>query len=74
MQIYRNIGGNSNIRAFSIGEDYIEVQFNGGLLYRYSYEVTGIDRVEQMKRLAKDGCGLNSYINRYVRKDYEWKR
>lgn len=71
MQIYRNLGGNSNISAFSIGNDYIDVKFNGGSIYRYSYKSAGIDKVERMKKLAIEGCGLNSYIMRYAKKDYE---
>lgn len=71
MQLYKNQGGNSNIKAFTIGEDYIDVQFNGGSIYRYSYRSAGRDKVEQMKRLAVQGSGLNSYIMRNARKDYE---
>lgn len=71
MQQYKNLGGNSNIRAFSIGEDYIDVQFNGGSIYRYSYRSAGIAKTEQMKKLALQGHGLNSYIMRNARKDYE---
>ena len=71
MEFYKNMGGKSNIRAFSIGRDYIDVQFNGGSTYRYSYRSAGKEKVEQMKRLAIQGCGLNSYIMRNARKDYE---
>ena len=71
MQFYNNLGGNSNVRAFSIGVDYIDVQFNGGSVYRYSYRSAGREKVEQMKRLAVQGIGLNSYIMRNARKDYE---
>lgn len=71
MQVYKNLGGNSNIRAFFIGEDYIDVQFNGGSVYRYSYKSAGITKVKQMKKLAMEGCGLNSYIMRNARMDYE---
>lgn len=71
MQQYKNLGGNSNIRAFSIGEDYIDVQFNGGAVYRYSYQSAGAEKIEQMKKLALQGHGLNSYIMHNARKDYE---
>lgn len=73
MQQYKNLGGDSNISAFLIGKDYIEVKFNGGAIYRYSYKSAGIDKVEEMKRRAVQGYGLNSYIMRYARKDYEKK-
>lgn len=71
MTLYKNLGGNSNIYAFSIGTDYIDVQFNGGKVYRYSYYSAGEVKVEQMKKLAVQGQGLNSYIMRNARKDYE---
>lgn len=70
MQLYENRGDNSNIRAFEIGKDYIDVQFNGGKIYRYSYNSAGKDKIENMKKLALQGCGLNSYIMRYAKKDY----
>ncbi len=71
MTLYKNWGGNSNIYAFSIGTDYIDVQFNGGKVYRYSYCSAGKAKVDQMKRLAMQGQGLNSYIMRNARDDYE---
>lgn len=71
MQIYKNLGGNSSVRTFSIGTDYIDVQFSSGTPYRYSYKSAGIEKVEQMKKLAISGRGLGSYINRYAKYDYE---
>ena len=68
---YKNLGGNSNIHAFSIGTNFIDVQFNGGKTYKYSYYSAGREKVEQMKRLAIQGQGLNSYIMRYVKYNYE---
>lgn len=73
MRLYSNLGGNSNIRAFLIGDDYIDVEFNGGSVYRYSYKSAGREHVEQMKILAIQGSGLNSYIMRNVRTAYESK-
>ncbi len=71
MILYKNLGGNSNIHAFSIGIDFVDVQFNGGKIYRYSYYSAGKEKVEKMKRLAMQGQGLNSYIMRYAKYDYE---
>ena len=71
MQQYKNLGRNSGIKAFSIGEDYIDVQYDDSSVYRYSYKSAGITKIEQMKRLALQGQGLNSYITRNARKDYE---
>lgn len=74
MQIYKNLGGNSNIIAFELGDDYIDVQFNKGMIYRYSYISAGILKVNEMKRLALQGYGLNSYIMRNARTNYEFKK
>lgn len=73
MQIYKNLGGNSNVQWFIIGDDYIDVQFGSGNPYRYSYRSAGKEKVETMKRLALEGQGLNSYIMKNARLDYEKK-
>jgi len=72
MERYRNSGGDSGVSAFEIGLDYILVQFSGtARTYRYSYTKAGQNHVETMKRLARSGSGLNSYINRYAKKLYD---
>ena len=53
MEEYLNLGGNSNVKAYSIGQDYIDVVFGRGARYRYSYRSAGIDKVEQMTMLAR---------------------
>lgn len=74
MERYMNFNGNSNVGFFSIGQEYIDVRFaNGGMTYRYTYDSAGKDNVETMKELARQGYGLNSYINRFVRMGYESK-
>ena len=73
MQVYQNLSGCSGIAAFAIGDDYIEVAFRSGMTYRYSYASTGAERVEQMKQLALQGQGLNTYISKNVREAYEAK-
>ena len=60
------MGGNSNVKEYSIGQDYIDVVFGRGVCCRYSYRSAGIDKIEQMKMFARKGVGLNSYIMRYV--------
>ena len=47
------------------------VFFGTAKTYRYSYASAGEHHVEQMKVLAQNGCGLNSYIMRNVRFSYE---
>lgn len=72
MERYRNSGGDSGVSAFEIGSDYIIVKFSGTVrTYRYSYRKAGQNHVEAMKRLARSGTGLNSYINQYVKKLYD---
>ena len=72
MERYRNSGGDSGISAYEIGDDYIIVKFSGTVrTYRYSYRKAGQNHVETMKRLARSGNGLNSYINRDVKNLYD---
>lgn len=71
MEIYKNLGNDSSVRAFSIGVDYIDVKFATGPVYRYSYNSAGRDNVEQMKLLARLGDGLGSFIQRNVKYKYE---
>ena len=40
-------------------------------MYTYSYKSAGVENVEQMKKLARQGYGLNSFINKNVKYDYE---
>lgn len=74
MARYANLGGNSSIIEYSIGDDYIDVKFSDGFMYRYSYGSAGSAKVNEMKRLAVAGQGLNSYIMRHARFNYERKR
>jgi hypothetical protein len=68
MILYKNLNGNSNVLAYEIGPDYINVQFKGtAKIYCYSYQSAGAGNVEAMKRLAQNGSGLNSFINKNVK-------
>jgi hypothetical protein len=72
MERYRNSGGDSGVSAYEIGSDYILVKFFGtARTYRYSYQKAGQNHVENMKRLAQSGNGLNSYINKYAKNLYD---
>ena len=73
MERYANRGDNSGVSGYNIGEDYIDVMFSNGAVYRYSYRSAGVAKVEEMKRLAVAGQGLNSYIMRHARFNYERK-
>ena len=65
MQTYSNLGGDSGVLAYQIGDDNIIVQFNKGqdTFYKYTYSSTGSPVVEVLKNLARHGRGLNSYIS-----------
>lgn len=72
MERYRNSGGDSGVSSYEIGSDYIIVKFSGtARTYRYSYRKAGQRHVENLKRLAQSGSGLNNYINSYVKNLYD---
>lgn len=71
MNHYLNTKGNSGVSRYSAGSDYIDVEFNGTSVYRYTYASAGKATVEKMKKLAVEGRGLSTYISRKVRENYE---
>ena len=73
MEQYKNLGGDSGVLAFEIGGDSIKVQFRDSSIYLYTNQSAGSQNIEQMKTLAIRGEGLNSFINRVVRKSYASK-
>ncbi len=68
---YSNIAGDSKIIGYDEGQDYIIVHFINGDSYTYSFDTAGEYNVQQMKLLASQGEGLNSYINQNVKYSYE---
>ncbi len=64
MERYRNSSGTSGVYGFEIGNDYIRVKFTGNSkIYQYSNQgKAGRYHVENMKSLARNGSGLNTYI------------
>jgi len=73
MEKYQNRGGDSNVHSFEIGIGSITVQFNDGSVYLYTDQSAGAGNIIEMQRLARLGSGLNSYIQRVVRKLYARK-
>lgn len=72
MEQYKNLSGSSGVEGFTIEETAIVVQFKTSRrLYRYSHGIAGHAHVETMKRLAKTGKGLQTYINQHVRSLYD---
>ncbi len=73
MREYKDIGGDSGVAAFESNHDAIAVTFKDQSKYLYTLSSVGPIHLANMKRLAEKGDGLNSYINRNVRKKYAAK-
>lgn len=73
MQPYPNRAGNSGVIAYAIHADSICVRFVDGTDYLYTYRSAGRANVECMKRLARAGRGLSSFISRHVKDRYASK-
>ncbi|MCA6079390.1 hypothetical protein [Candidatus Endomicrobiellum agilis] len=74
MEKYSDLSGNSGVSEFEIGDDYIKVKFKKTpkKIYLYTYNSSGKDNIEEMKKLAKEkGRGLNTYINKNIKNSYE---
>ena len=67
---YRDWDNDSNVAAFEVGESYIDVAFKSGAIYRYTSVSAGAENLRQMIAFARGGEGLNSFINRVIRKNY----
>lgn len=73
MKTYKNLNGNSGVKAFEIGDHSIAIRFNNGETYLYDHNVPGKKEVAQMKRLALAGKGLSTFISQSVRERYAAK-
>ncbi|WP_435547838.1 hypothetical protein [Desulfobacterium sp. N47] len=72
MQKYADINNDSGVDSFEINDSSITVWFKGtSRSYTYSYGRAGQHHVENMKKLALSGDGLNAYINYNVKFDYD---
>jgi hypothetical protein len=65
MEPYKNFSGNSGVESFEIGPDFVRVQFRGKPPYSYTDQNVGHENVEQMKRLARAGKGLSTFISQH---------
>jgi hypothetical protein len=63
MTRYKNISGDSGVLSYTLAPDLIRIKFVDGRIYIYSYATAGEENVETMKRLAKAGQGLTTFIN-----------
>ena len=73
MKTYDNLGGDSSVAAYDYNSQVIKVQFDDGWIYEYEASKIGAADFQQMISLADSGHGLNSYINRYIRKRFSNK-
>ena len=64
-------GKQSGATGFEIGDNYIVVRFDTGL-YKYSFSSCGRETTETLKRLARTGQGLSTWIARH-HPNYEWR-
>ena len=66
MKPYRDLSGQSFVVGYEEGKGYIKVKFKDGSVYLYTYEDLGVRHIESMKFLAKQGYGLEQYIQRHA--------
>lgn len=70
MKRYADRSGESGIAAYEPGAGFIVIRFKHGGTYRYDGKKPGRRQVAAMKKLAENGEGLATYINRFVRENY----
>ncbi|HEY3521648.1 MAG TPA: hypothetical protein VGK80_11505 [Rhodanobacteraceae bacterium] len=63
MERYGNFSGDSGVIAFELHRDGIEVRFVDGPEYLYTIESAGPRHIAEMKRRARDGRGLSTWIS-----------
>ncbi len=76
METYRNLSGDSGVVAFETGDDFIAVRFRSGDIYWYTNASVGARHIAAMKKLARAGKGLSTYISSHpeVREGYAKKK
>jgi len=68
MKFYENRSRTSPIVAYDFGENSITIKFVDGSVYLYTYDNAGNANVEQMKKYAGIGHGLNGFLTRFLKK------
>lgn len=71
MDKYKDESGGSGVEAYEYGNDFIVVQFTTGKEYKYTDKSAGAENIKKMIALAKQGSGLNAFINTEVKFLYE---
>jgi hypothetical protein len=70
---YKNLGGDSKVASYEIGETSITIQFRDTSTYLYTEESTGKADLDRMKELAIAGQGLNTFIGKRIKTRYAKK-
>ncbi len=71
MKRYGNLSGESGVVAYELAERSIRVRFaRSDRIYEYSHASAGPAHVAEMKRLARAGRGLSTYISQHVADRY----
>lgn len=71
---YKGRNPDAGVRNFEILPDAIILEFvDRQCRYLYNAEKPGLDHVNEMKRLARTGDGLTTYVNQHVGDNYAAK-
>jgi hypothetical protein len=62
---YPNRSGRSGVVAYKLVRGGLQIQFVSGPPYEYTAAISGAEHVEAMRRLAEQGSGLATYVNRH---------
>ena len=73
MSKYKNLSGDSPIISYEIDLSSITIKFKGNYSYKYTYQSSGRQNIEKMKKLALSGKGLSSFISRNIKEKYSSK-
>jgi hypothetical protein len=74
MQKYADTDRDSGVDLFEISDTAIKVIFKSGpKVYVYTYTKPGQVHVEEMKKYALAGEGLNAYINSKIKSNFSHK-
>ncbi|MEE9328206.1 MAG: hypothetical protein V3U71_13050 [Cocleimonas sp.] len=63
MTSYKNLAGNIGICSYEIGQKEIRVKFHSHKSVIFDKEQTNEEHYTEIEKLAKQGFGLNQYIN-----------
>lgn len=67
---YLDLTSSSGVDAFAIGPTHIAVRFKSGEAYLYDHARPGKEHVDEMKKCAREGKGLSTYISQHVQDAY----